>query len=91
MENSPVNRHGTDNVRNYNSATNNVSGTLVEEESLEDQIAKSIHGIFDSLPAKCKPRTCINGVSEWTPLSGIAIVRGDTCSRILIVPKTLIQ
>ncbi|KAK0509915.1 hypothetical protein JMJ35_007309 [Cladonia borealis] len=74
MENSPV-KHGTDNVQNYKSATNNVSGTLVEEESLEGQVANCIHGIFDSLPAKCKPRTSINGVSEWIPLSGIAIVR----------------
>ena len=91
MENPPVNRHGTDDVRKHNNATKDVNGTLVEEESLEDQIANSIHGIFDSLPAKCKPRTSMNDVNEWTPLSGIAIVRGDTCSRILTDSKRLIK
>ena len=91
MKNSPGNRHGTDKVPNHNNATNNISGTVVEEESLEDQIARSVHGIFDSLPAKCKPRTSINGVSEWIPLSGIAIVRGDPCSPVLIASKTLTQ
>ena len=90
MENSPV-KHGTDNVQNYKSAINNVSGTLVEEESLEDQVANCIHDIYDSLPAKCKPRTSTSGVSEWIPLSGIAIVRGDSCSRILRAYKPLIQ
>ena len=77
MDDLPVNSHGTDNVRNCNSATNNVSKTLVEEESLEDQVASCIHGIYDSLPAKCKPRESTSGVSEWIPLSGIAIVGGD--------------
>ena len=77
MDNLPVNRHGTNHVHNPNSTTDNVSKTLSEEESLEDQVANCIHGVFDSLPAKCKPRTSTNGVSEWIPLSGIAIVRGN--------------
>lgn len=77
MDDPPVNRYETDCVYNSNSATNNISKTLLEEESLEDQIANCIHGIFNSLPAKCKPRTSLSGVSEWIPLSGIAIVRGD--------------
>ena len=78
MEDLSVNRHEAVDIRNSNNTTNNVSGSLIEEESLEDQIARSIHGIFDSLPAKCKPRTSISGVSEWIPLSSIAIVRGDS-------------
>ena len=77
MDNLPVNRHDTDNIRDCNSATIITSKTLLEEESLEDQIARSVQDAFDSLPAKCKPRTSTSGVSEWIPLSGIAIVRGD--------------
>ena len=77
MDDLPVNMHETDNVHDSNRATNNVSRTLVEEESLEDQVTSCIHGIYDSLPAKCKPRTSESGLSEWIPLSGIAIVGGD--------------
>lgn len=77
MENLCVTRDETDNVCNCNIAATNAREILVEERSLEDQIARSIQGIFDSLPAKCKPRTSASGVSEWIPLSGIAIVRGD--------------
>ena len=80
MDDLPVNRHGTGNVRNCHSATTNVNRILLEEESLEDQIARSVHGTFDSLPAKCKPRKSTSGVSEWIPLSGIAIVRSNTRS-----------
>ena len=76
METPLVSRHETDNVRNCNSATTDV-GKKLNKISLEDQIVKSIHDIFDSLPAKCKPRTSASGVNEWIPLSGIAIVRGD--------------
>ena len=87
MDDLPVNRHGRDNVRNCNSATTNVSNIL-HEKSLEDQIAESIHSIFDSLPAKCKPRTSTSGVREWIPLSGIAIARGDIVWLIpIIVPR----
>ena len=91
MDDLPVNRQETDNVRNSISPTDNVSKTLVEEGSLEDQVANCIHGTFDSLPAKCKPRKSTSGVSEWIPLSGIAIVRSNMHSRILIVSKRLIQ
>ena len=76
METPLVSRHETDNVRNCNSATTDVSEKR-NEISLEEQIVKSIHDIFDSLPAKYKPRTSASGVNEWIPLSGIAIVRGD--------------
>ena len=76
METPLVSRHETDNVRNCNSATTDVSKKR-NEISLEEQIVKSIHDIFDSLPAKCKPRTSASGVNEWIPLSGITIVRGD--------------
>ena len=86
MDNLPVNRHETDNVRNPNSATDTVSKTLGKEESLEDQVANCIHGVFDSLPAKCKPRISTNGVSEWIPLSGIAIVRGN---KFWLIPITI--
>ena len=92
MDNLPVNRHETDNVRNPNSATDNVSKALGEEESLEDQVANCIHGVFNSLPEKCKPRTSTDGVSEWIPLSGIAIVRGNKVWLIpIIFPGRLIK
>ena len=76
MENLHVSRHEANNVCNCNSATPDISEKH-NEISLEDQVARSIHDIFDSLPAKCKPRTSVSGVSEWIPLSGIAIGRGD--------------
>ena len=88
MDNLPVNRHETNHVRNPDSATDNVSKTLGEEESLEDQVANCIHGVFDSLPAKCKPRTSTKGVSEWIPLSGIAIVRGD---KLWLIPMNTLK
>lgn len=92
MENPPVNRYETDHVRNPNSATDNVSKTHAEEESLEDQVANCIHGVFDSLPAKCKPRTSTNGVREWIPLSGIAIIRGNKYWLFpIIIPGRLIK
>lgn len=50
-------------------------------ETLEDQVARSFHEAFDALPAKCKPRTSENGVREWVPLSGIAVVGGAFRSR----------
>ncbi|KAL2043235.1 hypothetical protein N7G274_004295 [Stereocaulon virgatum] len=46
-------------------------------ESLEDRVARSVFEIFDTLPAKCKPRTYETGVREWVPLSGIAVVGED--------------
>ena len=45
-------------------------------ESLEDRVARSVLEVFDTLPAKCKPRTYETGVREWVPLSGIAVVGG---------------
>ena len=91
MDNLPVNRQETANVRNPNSAADNVSKTHGEEESLEDQVANCIHGVFDSLPAKCKPRTSTDGMSEWIPLSGIATVRGNKSWLIpTIIPGRLI-
>ena len=50
-------------------------------ETLEDQVARSFHEAFDALPAKCKPRTSENGVREWIPLSGIAVIGGAFGSR----------
>lgn len=87
MENLHVSRHEADNACNCNSATPDVSKTL-NEISLEDRVARSIHDIFDSLPAKCKPKTSADGMSEWIPLSGIAIVRGDTLWLIpVVIPR----
>ena len=78
MENILVSRHEADSVCNCNIATAEVTKEFIKI-SLEDHIARSIHDIFDSLPAKCKPRKSANGASEWIPLSGIAIIRGDVC------------
>ena len=87
MENILVSRHGADNVCNCNIATTEFSKEF-NKISLEDQIVRSIHDIFDSLPAKCKPRISASVVSEWIPLSGIAIVRGETFSQIpIIIPR----
>ena len=87
MENLHVSSHEIDNICNCNRATPDAREKL-DKISLEDQIARSIHDIFDSLPAKCKPRTSADGVSEWIPLSGIAIVRGDTLWLIpVVIPR----
>jgi hypothetical protein len=45
-------------------------------ESLEDRVARSVLEVFDTLPAKSKPRKYETGVREWVPLSGIAVVGG---------------
>ena len=88
MSNLHVSSHETDNICNCNRVTSIVSEKL-DKISLEDQIARTIHDVFDSLPAKCKPRTSADGVSEWIPLSGIAIVRGDTLSLIpVVIPRS---
>lgn len=87
MENILVSRQKADNVCDCNIATAEVSKES-NKISLEDQIVRSIHDIFDSLPAKCKPRISASGVSEWIPLSGIAILRGETfCQIPIIIPR----
>lgn len=45
--------------------------------TLEDRVVTAIHEKFHSLPKKSKPRISANGIQEWVPLSGIAIVGED--------------
>ena len=45
--------------------------------TLEDRVVNAIHDKFHSLPKKSKPRTSANGIQEWVPLSGIAVVGKD--------------
>ena len=44
--------------------------------TLEDRVVVAIHQMFDTLPTKSRPRSFANGLQEWVPLSGIAVV-GD--------------
>jgi len=43
---------------------------------LEDLVVKSVFARFSIQPNKSKPRAFSNGLQEWVPLSGIAIVKG---------------
>lgn len=45
--------------------------------SSEDAVVRSIHHVFEALPAKSKPRLSTSAVQEWVPLSGIAVVDGS--------------
>ncbi|KAL4896637.1 putative tRNA-specific adenosine deaminase [Aspergillus ambiguus] len=50
---------------------------MESEDSLSSRIATLVHAHFDALPARSKPIIRSNGTREWTPMSGIVIVRGQ--------------
>lgn len=44
---------------------------------IEDVTVSNIHGIFNELPRKCKPRDILYPKVEWVPLSAIIVARGQ--------------
>lgn len=45
--------------------------------TLENRVVVAIHGKFNALPTKSKPRRFTNSNQEWVPLSGIAVIGDD--------------
>lgn len=55
---------------------------------LEQDIVRLIFEQFNSLPAKCKPRTLANGQREWVPMSAIVLSQStstQTSDRVKII------
>lgn len=60
--------------------------------TLEDRVVNAIHEKFRTLPTKSKPRSLINGIREWVPLSGIVVIGENesiTCLAIATGMKCL--
>lgn len=43
-----------------------------------NQVAELVLATFRTLPSKAKPRHYLNGLREWTPLSGLVISNVDS-------------
>lgn len=46
-------------------------------EELEDQVADTVHAVFDGLHPKFKPARSTEGSVSWVPISGIVVSQGD--------------